>query len=55
MIISSDRAGRQAQGNAAILDAARAVVAAKGIAGMSLRNVADEAGTSVGSISYRIR
>lgn len=37
-----------------IVDAARAIVATRGLAGMSLRNVAEEAGTSVGSISYRI-
>lgn len=37
-----------------VVDAARRVVAAKGLSGMSLRNVAEEAGTSVGSISYRI-
>ena len=42
------------EGNAAILDAARTVVAQRGLAGMSLRTVADEAGMSVGSISYRI-
>lgn len=55
MTISSDRsAARDAHGNRAIVDAARAVVAAKGIAGMSLRTVAEQAGTSVGSISYRI-
>lgn len=37
-----------------IVDAARGVIAAKGIAGMSLRSVAEAAATSVGSISYRI-
>ena len=37
-----------------MVDAARAVVASRGLAGMSLRTVAEEAGTSVGSISYRI-
>ncbi|WP_395397439.1 TetR/AcrR family transcriptional regulator [Novosphingobium sp. BL-8A] len=37
-----------------LVDAARTVVAAKGLSGMSLRTVAEEAGTSVGSISYRI-
>lgn len=37
-----------------IADAARRVVAAKGLSGMSLRTVAEEAHTSVGSISYRI-
>ena len=42
------------EGNAAILDAARTVIAQRGLAGMSLRTVADEAGMSVGSISYRI-
>lgn len=38
----------------AILDAARAVIAQRGLAGMSLRTVAEHAGISVGSISYRI-
>lgn len=38
----------------AVLDAARGVVAARGLAGMSLRTVAEAAGTSVGAISYRI-
>lgn len=38
----------------AILDAARAVIAQRGLAGMSLRTVAEYAGVSVGSISYRI-
>ncbi|WP_103095272.1 TetR family transcriptional regulator [Novosphingobium guangzhouense] len=37
-----------------VVDAARSVIAARSIAGMSLRTVAEEAGTSVGSISYRI-
>lgn len=37
-----------------MVDAARTVVASRGLAGMSLRTVAEEAGTSVGSISYRI-
>ncbi|MFT4055704.1 MAG: helix-turn-helix domain-containing protein [Novosphingobium sp.] len=37
-----------------VLDAARNVIAARGLAGMSLRTVAEAAGTSVGSISYRI-
>lgn len=37
-----------------IVDAARVVVANRGLAGMSLRTVAEQAGTSVGSISYRI-
>ncbi|MEE4452226.1 helix-turn-helix domain-containing protein [Novosphingobium resinovorum] len=37
-----------------VVDAARSVIAAKGAAGMSLRTVAEEAGTSVGAISYRI-
>nr|WP_086493848.1 TetR family transcriptional regulator [Novosphingobium panipatense] len=37
-----------------IVDAARKVIATKGLSGMSLRTVAEEAGTSVGSISYRI-
>lgn len=45
---------RPADGNNAILDAARSVIAQRGLAGMSLRTVADEAGLSVGSISYRI-
>lgn len=39
---------------ASLVDAARNVIAARSIAGMSLRTVAEEAGTSVGSISYRI-
>ncbi|EJL31887.1 TetR/AcrR family transcriptional regulator [Novosphingobium sp. AP12] len=55
MTTSSDRgASRQVPDNTFICDAARAVVAAKGFSGMSLRTVAEEAGTSVGSISYRI-
>jgi AcrR family transcriptional regulator len=37
-----------------VVDAARRVVAARGISGMSLRTVAEAADTSVGSISYRI-
>jgi AcrR family transcriptional regulator len=37
-----------------IVDAARGVIAMKGIGGMSLRNVAEAAATSAGSISYRI-
>lgn len=37
-----------------VVDAARNVIAVRGITGMSLRTVAEEAGTSVGSISYRI-
>ncbi|MEZ0133270.1 MULTISPECIES: TetR family transcriptional regulator [Novosphingobium] len=37
-----------------VVDAARSVIATKGIAGMSLRSVAEAAATSVGSISYRI-
>ncbi|WP_313438294.1 TetR/AcrR family transcriptional regulator [Novosphingobium sp.] len=37
-----------------IVDAARSVIAMKGIGGMSLRNVAEAAATSAGSISYRI-
>lgn len=37
-----------------VVDAARGVIATRGIAGMSLRNVAEAAATSVGSISYRI-
>lgn len=37
-----------------VVDAARCVIAAKGVAGMSLRTVAEAADTSVGSISYRI-
>lgn len=55
MTSQADRnAARTAEGNAAILDAARAVVAQRGLAGMSLRTVAEHAGISVGSISYRI-
>ena len=45
---------RSLEGNAAILDAARTVIAQRGLSGMSLRTVADQAGISVGSISYRI-
>ena len=45
---------RNPDGNVAIIDAARAVIAIRGLAGMSLRTVADHAGISVGSISYRI-
>ena len=45
---------RTAEGNKAILDAARALIAQRGLAGMSLRTVAEHAGISVGSISYRI-
>jgi AcrR family transcriptional regulator len=45
---------RQIQANAPIIDAARAVIAARGLAGMSLRTVAEQADMSVGSISYRI-
>ena len=45
---------RAVEGNIAILDAARAVIAQRGLAGMSLRTVAEHAGISVGSISYRI-
>ncbi|WP_043606162.1 TetR family transcriptional regulator [Novosphingobium sp. Rr 2-17] len=51
---SNRSAGSNSHSSRAIVDAARAVVAAKGIAGMSLRTVAEQAGTSVGSISYRI-
>ncbi|WP_261937082.1 MULTISPECIES: TetR/AcrR family transcriptional regulator [Sphingomonas] len=55
MTSSPDRsATRSLEGNAAILDAARTVIAHRGLSGMSLRTVADEAGISVGSISYRI-
>ncbi|OWR00403.1 helix-turn-helix domain-containing protein [Sphingopyxis witflariensis] len=55
MTSQADRnAARTAEGNAAILDAARAVIAQRGLAGMSLRTVAEHAGVSVGSISYRI-
>lgn len=45
---------RTAEGNKTILDAARALIAQRGLAGMSLRTVAEHAGISVGSISYRI-
>ncbi|HEX7853695.1 MAG TPA: helix-turn-helix domain-containing protein [Sphingobium sp.] len=45
---------RNADGNVAIIDAARAVIASRGLSGMSLRTVAENAGISVGSISYRI-
>lgn len=55
MTRSPDRsASRGHDSNAAILDAARTVIAQRGLAGMSLRTVADQAGISVGSISYRI-
>jgi AcrR family transcriptional regulator len=47
-------AARTLEGNIPILDAARAVIAQRGLVGMSLRTVADHAGLSVGSISYRI-
>lgn len=40
--------------NIAIIDAARSVIATRGLSNMSLRVVADHADTSVGSISYRI-
>jgi len=54
MTILTDRsAARILEGNSAILDAARTVVAQRGLAGMSLRTVAEQAGISVGSISYR--
>ncbi|WP_336966821.1 helix-turn-helix domain-containing protein [Sphingobium aquiterrae] len=52
---STDRTTiRNIEGNVAITDAARAVIAARGLSGMSLRTVAEHAGISVGSISYRI-
>lgn len=55
MTSQTDRSSaRAAVGNLAILDAARAVIAQRGLAGMSLRTVAEHAGISVGSISYRI-
>ncbi|AXB76252.1 TetR/AcrR family transcriptional regulator [Novosphingobium sp. P6W] len=55
MTTPNDRSSaRPAQDNSSIVDAARKVVATKGLSGMSLRTVAEEAGTSVGSISYRI-
>lgn len=38
----------------AILDGARIVIAQRGLSAMSLRTVAEQAGISVGSISYRI-
>lgn len=47
-------AGTKLRESRHIVDAARRVVAANGMAGMSLRTVAEEANTSVGSISYRI-
>jgi AcrR family transcriptional regulator len=52
--LTDRNATRTLEGNAAILDAARTVIAQRGLAGMSLRTVADQAGMSVGSISYRI-
>jgi AcrR family transcriptional regulator len=50
----TNQADRKLQGNIAILDAARTLIAERGLAGMSLRTVADYADMSVGSISYRI-
>src|SRR6218665_2941049 len=55
MTSSTDRnAMRAAEGNIAILDAARTVIARRGLSGMSLRTVAEQANMSVGAISYRI-
>jgi AcrR family transcriptional regulator len=55
MATSIDRTSiRNSEANVAITDAARTVIAARGLAGMSLRTVAEHAGISVGSISYRI-
>lgn len=45
---------RNAEANIAIVDAARVVIAERGLVGMSLRTVAEQAEISVGSISYRI-
>jgi AcrR family transcriptional regulator len=45
---------RNAAANITIVDAARTVIAELGLAGMSLRTVAEQAEMSVGSISYRI-
>ncbi|WP_176593447.1 TetR family transcriptional regulator [Sphingobium sp. EM0848] len=45
---------RNAEANIIIVDAARSVIAERGLAGMSLRTVAEQAEMSVGSISYRI-
>ncbi len=51
---TDSRSRSASRDNTGLVDAARTVVAAKGLSGMSLRTVAEEAGTSVGSISYRI-
>lgn len=48
------RTRSQSRDTTGVVDAARSVIAARGLAGMSLRGVAEEAGTSVGSISHRI-
>ncbi|MAN12412.1 MAG: TetR family transcriptional regulator [Sphingobium sp.] len=45
---------RNAEANITIVDAARMVIAERGLAGMSMRTVAEQADMSVGSISYRI-
>lgn len=45
---------RNSPASLAIIDAARTVVAERGLGGMSLRAVADQAAASVGSINYRI-
>jgi len=50
----SSAAGRQHETTSAILDAARQVVAERGLSQLSLRVVAERAGVSVGTISYRI-
>lgn len=47
-------AAPEADATSLILDAARDVVAERGLAQLSLRGVAERAGVSVGSISYRI-
>ncbi len=47
-------AAPESDANTLILDAARDVVAERGLSQLSLRGVAERAGVSVGSISYRI-
>lgn len=45
---------RNSPASVAIIDAARTVIAERGLGGMSLRVVAEQAAASVGSINYRI-
>lgn len=51
---SSSLAERPGDAGSAVLDAAREVVAERGLGQLSLRVVAERAGVSVGAISYRI-